>query len=183
MIHRLQAVTVFVLFCLIVLIQLLGFCIFSKVILRGSRRYPEFQTHQSKRGGDLKMLFYCQWKNWRQRTKWIPVMRALASSRTLRSSLCMCFQLWILPSCFSNRGRTVRTLLGFSSFSTPDLCGLSLVIRVWVRTCCFYYLWGLFSFWLLKIFLFHYFLLNWFLIFTSFNIDFYFILQFVYCFY
>lgn len=43
-----------------------------------------------KRDADLKMLFYyCQWNNWWQRTKWIPVKRVLVSPRTLCSSLCM----------------------------------------------------------------------------------------------
>lgn len=48
----------------------------------------EFQTHQSKRAGYLKMLLYCQWKHCWQ-TKWIPVMKALATPRSPNSSLCV----------------------------------------------------------------------------------------------
>ena len=56
----------------------------------------------------------------------------------------VCFQLWILPSCFSRHGIIMRTLLGFSFLSTPDLCWLSLGIRVWMLTWRFYCQWQLF---------------------------------------
>lgn len=118
---------------------------------------------QRSRPTNLKavLFYYCQWKHWWQRTAWAPVMRALVSPRTLGSSLCTCFQLWILLSCFSRHGIIMRTLLELSFLSTRDLCWLSLVIRVWMLTWCFYWLGELFSFRFLKIFLFHYFLLNW----------------------